>query len=110
MPKNELTLPNNPTITDYQDYCKWMVKVRGFDHETVSEQFMLLLEECGEFAKAARKYIGMPTDMESRHHDVSDEAADVFIYLLAICNQLDIDLEKAFRDKEAKNKLRIWTK
>jgi len=32
----------------------------------------------------------------------------VFIYLLDICNHFNIDLEKAFRDKEEINKKRIW--
>lgn len=34
--------------------------------------------------------------------------ADVFIYLLDICNHFDVNLEKAFRDKEEINKKRVW--
>jgi NTP pyrophosphatase (non-canonical NTP hydrolase) len=32
----------------------------------------------------------------------------VFMYLLDICNHFDIDLEKAFREKEEINKKRTW--
>lgn len=36
------------------------------------------------------------------------EIADVFIYLLAICNLYNIDLLEAFKEKETINLDRIW--
>jgi len=69
---------------------------------------MLLSEEIGEMAKATRKCAGLKTDNNSRKPDLELEIADVFIYLLDICNHFDIDLEKAFRDKETINKKRVW--
>lgn len=104
----ELELKKNPTLRDYQDYVEKMIKIRGFDKETVPEIFMLFLEECGEFAKAARKTQKIKSDKNSEEFHIEDEAADVFIYLIDICNYLGIDLEKAFRKKEEKNKERIW--
>jgi len=81
---------------------------RGFDKETTPEIFMLFLEECGEMAKAARKTQNIKTDRKSKLFDLAEEVADVFIYLLNICNQFDIDLEQAFRKKEEINKKRAW--
>lgn len=52
--KNTLSLKPNPTLRDFQLYVAKMTKERGFDEETIAEIFMLLLEECGEMAKAAR--------------------------------------------------------
>lgn len=108
MKKSKLLLKENPTMKDFQKYVKDMVIERGFDKGTVPETFMLFLEECGEFAKAARKYQKMRLDEKSEKFIVAEEAADVFIYLLDICNHLNVDLEDAFRKKEEKNKLRIW--
>ena len=85
-----------------------MVKERGFGKENVSDIFMLFLEECGEMAKAARKAKSMKTDEKSEVFHLAHETADVFIYLLDICNQFEIDLEKAFREKEEINKKRDW--
>ncbi len=85
-----------------------MIKERGFDKETVPEIFMLLFEEVGEMAKAARKSQGIHTDENSVSHDLGHEAADVFMYLLDVCNHFNIDLEKAFREKEEINKKRVW--
>ena len=108
MPSDRLFLKPNPTLRDFQDYVDAMVKERGFDKETVPEMFMLFLEECGEFAKAARKTQKIHSDKNSQEFQIDHEAADVFIYFLDICNHLGIDLEKAFRDKEELNKKRKW--
>ena len=85
-----------------------MVAVRGFGNEQPCELFMLLLEECGELAKAARKTLNMHTDKYSEQFRLDHEAADVFMYLLDICNHFNIDLEKAFHHKEEVNKTRTW--
>lgn len=85
-----------------------MVHERGFEKETAPELFMLLMEECGELAKAARKTTSIKTDAQSESFHVDLEAADVFSYLLTICNYFDIDLEQAFREKESLNEKRVW--
>ncbi len=99
---------NNLTINQYQDLIKQLVIERGFDKETVPEVFTLLVEEIGELAKAIRKQNGQKVDKKSKHHEVEEEAADVFWLLLDLCNRLEIDLGKAFRDKEIKNTKRKW--
>ena len=105
---SNLNLKPNPTLRDFQEYVARLVKERGFEKETVSEMFMLFLEECGEMAKAARKTQKMKTDKNSEQFHFDHEVADVFIYLLDICNHFSVDLERAFRDKEEINKKRIW--
>lgn len=106
---SKLILNPNPTLADYQRYVSDMVIERGFDKETTPEIFMLFLEECGEMAKAARKLSNMKTDDNSAVHNLEHEVADVFVYLLDICNHFDIDLERSFRDKEEINKQRTWS-
>ncbi|MCK4635998.1 MAG: pyrophosphohydrolase [Candidatus Moranbacteria bacterium] len=105
---SNLNLKENPNLQDFQRYVVDLKKERGFEKETISEIFMLLSEEIGEMAKAARKSSGMKVDENSNIPDLGLETADVFIYLLAVCNYFDIDLEKAFRDKEEINKKRVW--
>lgn len=102
-------LPTHPTLGDYQSLIKQLVVERGFDEETIPEVFMLLAEEVGEFAKAVRKVSGVKVDKQSRVNDMAEEAADVFWLLIDLCNRLGIDLEEAFRNKEEKNKKRVWT-
>lgn len=70
-----------------------------FDSESVEQKFLLLIEEVGEFAKAARKNIGMKTGSHSKDFNLEEEAADVFYVLNDIANKLGIDLEKSLNKK-----------
>lgn len=97
------------TIPQYQSLIKQLVIERGFDKETVPEVFTLFIEETGELAKAIRKANGQKVDINSRQHNVEEEAADVFWLLIDLCNRLNIDLAKAFAEKEKKNQKRNWT-
>ena len=38
--------------------------------------------------------------------NISDEIADVFIYLVSLLNTLDLDLSQAFQEKMQKNKIK----
>lgn len=106
---SDLSLKQQPTLQDLQTYVDAAVRERGFDKDDVAKRFMLLAEEVGEFAKAARKTAGMKFAEDTSTRDsVDEEAADVLIVLLGLCNMLGIDLEQAFRDKEEKNKKRTW--
>lgn len=106
--KSKLKLKKDPTLKDFQRYIARMVRERGFEKETAPEIFMLLMEECGELAKAARKSVKIHTDKHSEQFRIDHEVADVFMYLFDICNHFDIDLEQAFRDKEKINDKRTW--
>ncbi|HLB50628.1 MAG TPA: MazG nucleotide pyrophosphohydrolase domain-containing protein [Patescibacteria group bacterium] len=108
MNRKNVKLPKNPQLHDFQEYMREIVRERGFEEETVPELFMLFLEECGEMAKAARKMQNIKSDKNSKEYNIAHEIADVFIYLLEICNKYDIDLERAFREKEEVNKKRSW--
>jgi len=109
MTKSNLYLKSKPTLRDCQNYVAEMVKERGFDNEKLPEVFMLFIEECGEMAKAIRKkHQHIKSHKDSNNFELEHEIADVFMYLLDICNYLDVDLEKAFREKEEINKNRIW--
>lgn len=105
MPDN--ALPNAP-LSAYQQYVRQVMEQRGFHDETVSQKFMLLLEEAGEFAQAARKKANLAQATDASLENCEDAAADVFAILLDICNQLDIGLEKAFISREHKNQNRNW--
>lgn len=105
---SNLHLKSNPTLHDLQEYVAAAVKERGFKDDRVEQRFLLLLEESGEFAKAVRKNAGLGFAADTKTKEMAEEAADVLIILLGICNMLNIDLEQAFRAKEEHNKTRTW--
>lgn len=98
----------NASLAAYQQYVRQVMAERGFDDESISQKFMLLLEESGEFAKAAREKANLAQSADAQAEELDDAAADVFAILLDICNQLNLDLEKAFINREHKNQSRTW--
>lgn len=103
----DLTQPAR--LTDYQQYVAALEIERGFSDQSVKDKCLLLGEEIGELFKAVRKVEGLAIDPNSTVTEVKDEVADVFIFLCAIANRFDIDMEKAFLEKEAVNKQRKWS-
>jgi len=98
----------NASLAAYQQYVQQVMRDRGFDEESVSQKFMLLLEEAGEFAQAARQKASLAQATDADTEELDDAAADVFAILLDICNQLNLSLEDAFIKREQKNQTRTW--
>ena len=110
MKKDKLFLKKNPILKDFQKYIIKMEKERGFMDQTVIEKCLLLGEEVGELFKAIRKETNIKIDNRSKFKSIDYELVDIFIFLCVIANRLNIDLEKAFREKEEINKKRVWEK
>ena len=102
------TLNEHPTLADFQAYVTRLETERGFDDQSVRDKCLLLGEEIGELFKAVRKAEGLKVDVSSQFGTISEELADIFIYICAIANRYGIDLEMAFREKEAINHQRSW--
>jgi NTP pyrophosphatase (non-canonical NTP hydrolase) len=103
-----VNLDPRPTLADLQRYVADLERARGFDDQSARDKCLLLGEELGELFRAVRRAEGLKVDPASRAADVADELADCLIYLCAIANRYGIDLEAAFRAKEAKNRERTW--
>jgi len=105
---DNLELIDNPTLRDFQEYVKKLELQRGFSDQNAIEKCLLLGEEMGELFKAIRKAMKLKTDINSSIGSVKEEIADIMIYLCAIANRFEIDIEQAFREKEEINKKREW--
>ena len=99
----------NASLKDLQIYTKKMVEARGFSDETPQDIMLLLTEELGELAKEVRKSTNIKMDINSsRTQNLDKEIADVFNYILALCNVTNIDLFEAYKSKEEINFNRTW--
>ena len=108
--ENELSkLNSKSSLNDVQEYINKMLKERGFEGQARKDIMLLLTEEVGELAKEVRKSTNMRIDQkEIRKDELSDEIADVFIYILSMCHEANIDLLDALKNKEMKNMKRVW--
>ena len=102
-------LKPDPVLSDFQTYVTAMEAERGFSGQTPVEKCLLLGEEVGELFKAVRNVQGIAIDDAFAGGEIADELADILIYLCAIANRYQIDLETAFRTKEERNRLRTWS-
>jgi NTP pyrophosphatase (non-canonical NTP hydrolase) len=109
--QNDLQLPSKPTLTDFQQYVKKMKTIRNFNVTDPFYECCLFMEECGEVVSAIRKNSkGGTIGTGSKKGNIEEELADVFMYVCSLANMFDVDLEKAFRQKEEINKTRFWKK
>ncbi len=102
-------LKENPTLRDLQRYMGEVCEERGWTRDSPPEKFVLFIEEVGELAKAMRKATGLYEEAaKQREMPLDEEFADVLSYLLDLANAYEVDLERAFREKEEVNRGRKW--
>ncbi|MDR0405069.1 MAG: hypothetical protein LBH37_04760 [Oscillospiraceae bacterium] len=98
-------------LTQIQNYVNEILKARGLSSQHIQSRMLLLTEEVGELAKSIRKILPnsfVDKERLENYDTVENEIADVFIVLISIANQLQIDLFSAFVEKERKNINRKW--
>ena len=104
------SLPDTPTMGDYQRFVHGMEAYHGWLDVDLIHNCFLMGEEVGELFKAIRryeKYFAKPKETDCRE-EVAEEIVDVFNYLCALANRLDIDIDAAFRQKNTRNLERRW--
>ena len=106
-----LNLSDNATLKDIQEEINRLRRERNFSMDRL-HIMMLLLEETAELCcQIRRTYVdhipALPSDNKS---SIQHEMADVFILLNALAKTENIDLETAWRSKEAINDARDWKK
>jgi len=90
-------------INEAQKDVDIRIKEYGGYWEPLS-MFARLVEEVGEVGRAMNiKYGEKKKKHKADGNELSEEIADVFFTLLAICNKLEIDLEKEFILKNNKS-------
>jgi len=110
-----IELPEGAPMRDYQTYVHELEALHGWLDVDLVHNCFLMGEEVGELFKAVRRVETMfeqggeaAADLDARREEVGDEIVDVLNYLLAIANRLDVDVEAAFRRKNAVNQARTW--
>jgi NTP pyrophosphatase (non-canonical NTP hydrolase) len=72
--------------------------------EVLEHLLVCLYGEIGEVSNIVKKVVRGDFSLESKREAIEEELADVFIYLIKIAGQLDVDLESNFIKKMSKNK------
>lgn len=107
-----IQLPTDAPLSAYQRYIHALETQHGWLEVDLVHNCFLMGEEVGELFKAIRKHKKYFSEDKDHAEDsktaVAEELVDVFNYLLALANRMDIDMEAAFRAKNARNQQRQW--
>ncbi len=109
--RRPIDLPNGADLAALQRYIEKLEAAKGWTEVDLVRTCLYMGEELGELFKAIRKVEGAlrrGESIEPLHTEVAHELVDILNYLLAVANRLDIDLEAAFREKNAINEDRRW--
>ena len=71
--------------------------------EPLEHLIVCLLGELGEFANIVKKIKRGDFSLNEKKNELKEEYIDIFIYLIKISNQLNIDIEKEYFTKMKKN-------
>jgi len=101
------------TLQEAQKQVDNWIKKYGVRYFNELTNMAILTEEVGEVARIMARRYGEQSEKESdKNKDLGEELADVLFVLIAIANQTDIDLQKAWDDrmikKTARDKTRHW--
>jgi NTP pyrophosphatase (non-canonical NTP hydrolase) len=86
---------------------EFFVKVTDDNVEQLEHLIVCLTGELGEFANLTKKIIRGDHQLVTVRTQMASEMADMFSYLLKICNQLDFDLEREYLQKMRTNEKRF---
>ncbi|MGF1467935.1 MAG: MazG nucleotide pyrophosphohydrolase domain-containing protein [Sandaracinaceae bacterium] len=110
-----IELADGASMAAYQRYVHELEAMHGWLDVDLVHNCFLMGEEVGELFRAVRRFRRFyeqaeadEATTEERRAQVAEEIVDVLNYLLALANRLDIDVESAFRDKNARNQRRTW--
>lgn len=86
---------------------KWNEKVTEERLDILSFLFVALGGEYGEASNLVKKIIRGDKKLEDVREELSEEIVDIFIYVLKLIYQMDIDVEKVYFEKMKKNEERF---
>ena len=105
---------NEATISFFKNEIKSFVKERNWKkYHTIKNLIQAIQIEAAELSELFLfKELSVSEVLSNKEllENVSGEIADVFIYLLSLVNELDLDLTNSFLNKMMKNRQKYPTK
>lgn len=107
MTLDELTHMQEDFDSRHEGYFKWNDKVTEDNLELLEFLIVSLTGELGETANIVKKVVRGDFSLDGVKDQLQEEIADMFIYLLKLAYQMDINLEEVYLLKLNKNRERF---
>lgn len=91
----------------YKSKFNWDEPINQSNLEMLQYLIICTLGELGETSNIIKKIVRGDFKLEEVKDDLSEEIIDVFIYIIKLSYQLNIDIEREFLKKLNKNKKRF---
>ena len=91
----------------HEGYFRWNSKITNDNIGLLEFLIVSLTGEVGETANIVKKIARGDCLLDEKKNELREEIADIFIYLLKMSYQMDIDLEEAYLNKMKKNQERF---
>lgn len=75
--------------------------------EPLEHLIVCMLGEFGEFSNLVKKVKRGDFSLSQAKKQIDEEFIDIFIYMIKIANQLDIDIEQSYFNKMATNQMKF---
>lgn len=85
----------------------WSEKITDNNLELLGFLLISLVGEFGETANIIKKVLRGDKKLNEVKEELSEEVIDILIYVLKLTYQLDIDIEKVYKEKMKKNNERF---
>lgn len=97
-------------IQDIQENARSLCEQQGWTDHNPGQRFRYLISEVGELSQELTRLEWNPTatDVDEIKRNIGHEIYDIVWNLCELANQLEIDLESAFAEKQAINARRHW--
>lgn len=85
----------------------WSTKIDEDNIHILEHILLATVGEVGEAANILKKVIRGDRSFEDSKQDISEEITDIFIYVLKLIYQMDIDIESEYKKKMNFNQIRF---
>jgi len=98
------------TIHEIQENARELCQQQGWADHNPSQRFRYLISEVGELAQELTRLEWIPANTVTTaiKRDIGHEIYDIVWNVCELANQLEIDLDIAFAEKQAINRDRHW--
>ncbi len=107
MTLDELITSQKDFDSRHEGAFPWDSQITDNNLEILEFLIISFLGELGETSNLIKKIVRGDFTLEEKRSELSEEVADMFIYLLKLAYQLDINLEASYLQKMKKNQERF---
>ena len=92
---------------DHVGNFDWAIAITENNLEILEFLIICIMGELGELSNTVKKVVRGDFHLDTKKEQIEEEITDIFIYVVKLCNQLNIDLEANFIKKLEYNKERF---